>query len=176
LFADQEKRGPAEEGEALRAPEQNWFWALRMGLGMLVGAALALAIATTRVVLAYDETFVGLSRAQLDAVNPRLLAFMAHDRVALAGTMLTIGILYTGLAAIGLRRGLHWAQVAVQLSAFAGFGTVFLFLSGTCCPPSRGWPCLSWPRCSAIPIWRLPIRRCSMSDGSEPGGETPRRT
>ena len=120
------KRGPAEE--AIRAPEQNWFWALLMGLGMLVGSVLALAIAATRVVLAYDETFVGLSRAQLDAVNPRLLSFMAHDRVSLAGTMMTIGILYTSLAAIGLRRGLHWAQVAVQLSAFAGFGTFFLFL------------------------------------------------
>jgi hypothetical protein len=99
-----------------------------MGLGMLVGSALALAIAATRVVLTYDETFVGVSRAQLDAVNPRLLPFMAHDRVSLAGTMMTIGILYTGLAAIGLRRGLHWAQVAVQLSACAGFGTFFLFL------------------------------------------------
>ena len=64
LFADREKRGPADNGEGLRAPEQNWFWALLMGLGMLAGAALALAIATTRVVLAYDETFVGLSRAR----------------------------------------------------------------------------------------------------------------
>src|SRR5262249_28265789 len=49
-----EGRGPAEEGAALRAPEQNWFWALLMGLGMLVGSALALAIAATRVVLTYD--------------------------------------------------------------------------------------------------------------------------
>ena len=53
---------------------------------------------------------------------------MAHDRISLAGTMMTIGILYTSLAAIGMRRGLHWAQVAVQLSACAGFGTFFLFL------------------------------------------------
>jgi hypothetical protein len=53
---------------------------------------------------------------------------MAHDRISLAGTMITIGVLYTGLAAIGLRRGRHWAQVAVSLSAFAGFSSFFLFL------------------------------------------------
>jgi dihydroorotate dehydrogenase len=126
--AEGEANGPAGVRKPLRAPEQNWLWALLMGLGMLVGSVLALMIAATRVVLTYDETFVGLSRAQLEAVNPQLLPFMAHDRVALAGTMMTIGVLYTSLAAIGLRRGLHWAQVAVELSACSGFATFFLFL------------------------------------------------
>ena len=128
LSATRERSASVAEPVADRAPEQNWFWALLMGLGMVVGSVLALAIAATWVVLTYDEAFVGLSRAQLQAVNPRLLAFMAHDRISLAGTMMTIGILYTGLAVIGMRRGLHWAQVAVLLSACAGFGSFFLFL------------------------------------------------
>src|SRR5262249_26355040 len=113
---------------AHRAPEQNWFWALLMGLGMLVVSVLALAIAATRVVLAYDEAFVGLNRAQLQSVNPRLLPFMAHDRISLAGTMMTTGILYTSLAAVGGRRGLLGARVPGTPSAGPGFGFFFFFL------------------------------------------------
>ena len=111
-----------------RAPEMTWFWTLLMGLGMLVGGLLALVIAATRVVLHYDEVFSGMSRDQLHAINPRLLAFMAHDRVTLAGTMITIGVLYPLLSWFGIRRGLHWAKVAVLASAFAGFASFFLFL------------------------------------------------
>jgi dihydroorotate dehydrogenase len=111
-----------------RAPQQTWFWTLLLGVGMALGSGLALAIAATRVVLPYDEAFVGMSRDQLLAVNPRLLAFMTHDRVTLAGTMVTIGVLYTHLSLFGVRRGLHWAAVAVMASAFSGFATFFLFL------------------------------------------------
>jgi hypothetical protein len=114
--------------EPTRAAEQNWLWGLLMGLGMFVGGLLALFIASTRVVLPYDEQFVGLTRAQLISVNAHLIPFMAHDRVTLAGTMLTIGVLYCGLSLYGLRRGLHWAQVTLFASAFVGFGTFFLFL------------------------------------------------
>jgi hypothetical protein len=106
----------------------SWLWLLLMGLGMLVGGMLALAIAETRVVLPYDEAFSGMTREELAAVNPRLLAFMAHDRVTLAGTMVTIGILYVALSYFGVRRGLHWAQRSIVISAFAGFGSFFLFL------------------------------------------------
>ena len=110
------------------AGELSWFWAFLMGAGMLIGSVLALAIAATRVVLPYDELFVGLTRPQLAAANARLLPFLTHDRVTLAGTMVATGVLYCGLAQFGIRRGLHWARVAVLTSAFAGFGTFFLFL------------------------------------------------
>ena len=120
------------EGEVIvperPAGELSWFWAFLMGAGMLIGSVLALAIAATRVVLPYDELFVGLTRPQLAAANPRLLPFLTHDRVTLAGTMVATGVLYCGLAYFGIRRGLHWARVAVLSSAFAGFGTFFLFL------------------------------------------------
>jgi dihydroorotate dehydrogenase len=111
-----------------RAPERSWFWTALMGAGMLFGSLLALAIAMTRVVLPYDEAFVGLYAHQLMELNPRLLDFMAHDRVSLAGTMVAIGAMYLGLSLQGVRRGLHWAQQSIFISAFTGFASFFLFL------------------------------------------------
>jgi hypothetical protein len=106
----------------------SWFWTALMGAGMMFGSVLALLIAATRVVLPYDEAFVGMSRDELTVVNPRLLAFMAHDRVSLAGTMIAIGVMYVGLSLYGVRRGLHWAQKSIFFSAFTGFVSFFLFL------------------------------------------------
>ena len=99
-----------------------------MGTGMLIGSVMALVIAWTRVVLPYDEQFVGMTRDRLAAVNPRLLPFLTHDRVSLAGTMVAIAALYIGLSWFGSRRGRHWAHVAIISSAAAGFASFFLFL------------------------------------------------
>jgi dihydroorotate dehydrogenase len=126
LFEETRTAGP--EPLPMRAPEMTWVWTALMGSGMLFGSLLALLIAATRVVLLYDEAFVGMSREELVAVNPRLLAFMAHDRVSLAGTMVAIGVMYVGLSLIGVCRGLHWAQQSVFISAFTGFASFFLFL------------------------------------------------
>ena len=110
------------------AAAMTWFWAALMGAGMLTGGVLATGVAATRVVLPYDEAFLGMSRDQLHTVNPRLLAFMAHDRVSLAGPMLTVGLMYVGLSVGGIRHGAHWAMVAVFASASVGFASFFLFL------------------------------------------------
>ena len=69
-------------------PIKSWFWAWLMGLAMVIGGAMAMIVATTRVVLPYDEMMSGLTRQQLLEINERLLAFMTHDRVTLSGTML----------------------------------------------------------------------------------------
>jgi hypothetical protein len=119
---------PSPEPLSLAAARSAWFWAFWLGVAMLLGGALACVIASTRVVLPYDESLCGMNRAQLAALNPRLLPFMAHDRVTLAGSMLAVGVLYCALAWHGVRRGQHWAQVTVTVSALLGFLSFFLFL------------------------------------------------
>ena len=111
-----------------RLQELAWFWLCLLGFSMFVGGVIALVIAVTRVVLPYDEEFVRMTREALEGVNPHLIPFLTHDRVTLAGTMLAIGVMYCGLSWFGVRRGLHWAMVAVEASAFAGFASFFLFL------------------------------------------------
>jgi dihydroorotate dehydrogenase len=115
---------------ALPAPvtQMAWFWTLLLGISMFVGGIMAMAIAVTRVVLPYDEAFVGLSRGQLEQANPRLLSFLTHDRVSLAGTMIAVGVLYLQLSLHAVRRGQAWARLTILCSAFAGFGSFFLFL------------------------------------------------
>ena len=106
----------------------SWFWTLLLAVAMLGGGTLAMSIATTRVVLPYDEAFVGMTRDELCGVNDRLLPFLTHDRVTLAGTMLADGILFLALSLFGIRAGFKWARSAIIASAMVGFFTFFLFL------------------------------------------------
>jgi hypothetical protein len=117
-----------EETLSLDAGRRSWFWALILGVAMFGGGVMAVVIGMSRVVMPYDESLCGLTRAQMISINPRLLPFMAHDRLTLAGTMLSIGILYGALAWSGIRRGEHWARAAVLASAGVGFLTFFYFL------------------------------------------------
>jgi dihydroorotate dehydrogenase len=129
LYARAGAPGAAGPAEAKARPaERSWFWTTLMGAAMVLGSVMALLIAGTRVVLPYDEAFVGMTRAELQQINPRLLSFLAHDRVSLAGAMVALGATYLGLSVFGVRKGLHWAQQSVFWSAFAGFATFFLFL------------------------------------------------
>lgn len=107
---------------------QAWFWLWLHAAALLGGGLLALAIALTRIVLPYDEAYLGLSRAQIDALNPHLLAFMQHDRVTLAGVMLAVGVYFLHLAWFGVRRGIHWCWAAFVAAALVGFASFFLFL------------------------------------------------
>src|SRR5215203_5595955 len=52
-----------------RFTELTWFWTTLMGAGMMIGGVLALIIAATKVVLPYDEAYLGMSLQQLTTIN-----------------------------------------------------------------------------------------------------------
>lgn len=110
-------------------PRPWWIAYALIAATMTVAGALASAVALTAVVLPYDLRWVGLTRADLAAANPRLLDFMAHDRLSLAGTLVSLGMLYGMLTVFGVRRGVHWAARAMGGSIVVGLASFFLFLS-----------------------------------------------
>ena len=124
----------AEQGSAsvtsepVNPTQASWFWSILLGFSLTIGGLMAVAVGSTRVVLPYDEEFLGMAREEICGINPQLLPFMSHDRVTLSGTMLALGPLYILLAWFGDRRGMGWARIAIYGSAVAGFLSFFLFL------------------------------------------------
>ncbi|WEK54012.1 MAG: hypothetical protein P0Y55_15830 [Candidatus Cohnella colombiensis] len=107
---------------------KHWGWLSLLGIGMIIGGMIAWLIASSSVLLSYDEVFLGMTRTEVGWINPHLLHFMSHDRITLAGTMMSLGILYYYLAKNGIRHGLHWAKTAVMCSGIIGFSSFFLYL------------------------------------------------
>ncbi|MBX3062838.1 MAG: dihydroorotate dehydrogenase [Anaerolineae bacterium] len=105
-----------------------WKWLAFMQLGLLFAGLLIWLVAITLVVLPYDEAFVGLSRAQLAAVNPNLLPFMTHDRISYASVVISSTILLLGAAYFALRLRVRWSRSAILISGAVSFSTFFLFL------------------------------------------------
>ncbi|MFE5966556.1 hypothetical protein [Streptomyces sp. NPDC056463] len=106
-----------------------WVWGLLVGLGMTVAGLGAAAITLGPVLMWYDRDYLGMTLDELHAANHHLVHFLQHDRITMAGTMVSIGALYTGLAVGGIRRGRAWAREAYLLSGAIGFPTLFYFLA-----------------------------------------------
>ncbi len=121
-----EKTGSAVAPPA--ASPSPWIWGMLLGIGMMIGGALAWIIAATSVILPYDEQFLGMSATELMVLNERLLLFMSHDRISLAGTMISIGVIYYQLSRRGLLRGSRTARKIFLISGSIGFSSFFLFI------------------------------------------------
>ena len=106
---------------------QNWYWSFLFGLSILIGGIIALYFAFTSIILNYDESFIGLTKADILQVNPLILSFMSHDRMALAGTAISGGILYIQLARRGIKYGMHWTRITFHSAAIVGFLGIFSF-------------------------------------------------
>ncbi|MBH5319986.1 hypothetical protein I6N90_19480 [Paenibacillus sp. GSMTC-2017] len=117
-----------EEAPSLPSFWSNWGWMCLLGIGMIIGGLLAWWIGETTVLLPYDLSFLGMTIDEIHNVNHHLIHFMSHDRITLAGTMISIGILYYQLARYGQRLGQHWAKTALMTSGIVGFSGFFLYL------------------------------------------------
>jgi hypothetical protein len=119
-----------EERRVGRDPRRwpAWWWGLLTGLGMIVAGLGAAAITLGPVLLWYDRDFLGTDLDRLHALDHHLVHFLQHDRITMAGTMISIGVLYAGLAVGGVRRGWPWAREVCLASGWIGFGSLLYFL------------------------------------------------
>ena len=107
----------------------DWRRAAGVGRMCLLVAALGLVgagftiqtIGVTRVFVPTDLTFMGLSREQLGAINPRLVPLIAHDRAGFGGALLSFGVAMFGC--MRYARSSRAMRQALTVAGVAGFGT-----------------------------------------------------
>jgi dihydroorotate dehydrogenase len=114
--------------EDLPSPQPGWFAYWLFGLFIFLGGILALLFSITSIVLPYDELFLGMKKEEIWLYNERIMLFMAHDRMTLAGTMISGGIVYMNLARYGVKMRLRWAKQAIDTGAITGFLGIFAFI------------------------------------------------
>jgi len=88
------------------SPAEPLQWRSRHGFGHMllfasacgtIGGGLTIQyIGMTSVFVDTDLTFMGLDRQQLNAINPRLIPLIAHDRAGFGGALTTVGLLTAG--------------------------------------------------------------------------------
>lgn len=63
--------------------------------GLVIVGAVILTIGIDAIFVQKDIEFIGLTRAELDAANPRLVSLIAHDRAGFGGAIFVGGLLGT---------------------------------------------------------------------------------
>ena len=96
---------------------------------LFFSGCFALFLSIRREFLPHDIAFLGMTPDQLCAIAEcRVVAFMFHDRVAFAGVLVAIAILYFWLTAVPLAEGATWAWWTVAVSGGIGFLSFLSYL------------------------------------------------
>jgi hypothetical protein len=97
------------------------FLLLATSAGMLGGGATILLVGMTRVFVPEDVVYLGVDRDRLNAINPRLIPLIAHDRAGFGGAICCCAIVLGGVA---LRAEPDRAgRQALAVAGLAGFGS-----------------------------------------------------
>jgi hypothetical protein len=102
----------------------GWFGRLYLGgtsLGLIFAGLTILLIGTSSVFVPQDLTYMDVSVDELNAVNPRLIPLIAHDRAGFGGAVCCCGIILSFCIWRGTpSTGLWWVLATVGI---VGFGT-----------------------------------------------------
>ena len=122
-----EPKGPA----TLLKPSVGGDWRSRFGVGralllataggMMLGGMTIMVVGMTSVFVPQDLTFMGLEAEELNAINPRLVPLIAHDRAGFGGGITTCGLVVFFCVWCGRPSRALW-QVLTLAGAF-GFVT-----------------------------------------------------
>ena len=93
---------------------------LAASLGATGAGAVILTMGATAVFVPQDLEYLGLSVAELDALNPRLVPLIAHDRAGFGGALGSAGVVATLCVWCGRPSRSRWQALA--LAGLAGFG------------------------------------------------------
>ncbi len=93
---------------------------LATGTGMVLAGLTILLVGMTQVFVPQDLEYMGLTREALDAINPRLIPLIAHDRAGFGGGLASSGLLVT-LCVWYAQPSRAFSQ-ALVLAGAAGFG------------------------------------------------------
>jgi hypothetical protein len=129
LAARRSVRAPSAPRGLLAPGERPERWSRAWtgrALLVLTGAGIALAgltivsIGSLVVFVPQDLTYLGLGRSALDAMDPRLVPLIAHDRAGFGGGLATTGL--TVMACVWCGRPSRSRWEALAIAGAAGFG------------------------------------------------------
>ena len=85
------------------------------GFGMLLGGLVIMIVGMTCVFVPQDTAFMRIEAAQLNAINPRLIPLIAHDRAGFGGGVGTAGLILLLSVWRGRPSKSLWQAVAVSV-------------------------------------------------------------
>lgn len=94
---------------------------LACAAGMVGGGLTILAVGMTVVFVPEDVAYLGVGAAELNAINPRLVPLIAHDRAGFGGAVCCCGLLVGGLA--WFAEPTRALRQTLAVAGAAGFGT-----------------------------------------------------
>jgi dihydroorotate dehydrogenase len=121
-------RGP---GSLVRSTVPAWTWSPAgrgrlcltfSAFGMILGGVLILWVGMTTVFVPQDLAFMGVTVRDLQAVSPRLVPLIAHDRAGFGGGLFSGGLTVLFSVWCGTRPGARGQWWALLLAGLVGFG------------------------------------------------------